>query len=164
MKKIFVAIYCLLLIVCGILYFKDRGLPSYIKKLHLFNSHQLIKSSSYAEFTADIYQINDKLIIEVYSDRKDLHHLKTSLTEFDNSLKSENLDVVWEESYLTGVRIDDTLMVVPEDLLDDSDNEDSSVILSNERIVSIQILEKHLTESKEIYSDSLPHITFLPDF
>lgn len=164
MKKIFVAIYCLLLIVFAILSFKDRGLPSYIKKLHLFNSHQLIKSSSYAEFTADIYQINDKLIIEVYSDRKDLHHIKTSLPGFDNSFNSDNFEIIWEETYLTGVRIDDTLMVVPEDLLDSSENEDSTDILSNERIVSIQILEKHLTESKEIYSDSLPHITFLPDF
>lgn len=66
-----------------------------VRKLHLFDSAYLIKTSSFDHYTVDAFQVDDQLRVEIYSNYAWFED-KTYLKSFPIRLKKEDISVIWK--------------------------------------------------------------------
>lgn len=70
------------------------------RKLHLFNSEQLLKSSSFDKYTIDVFQSDGKLRLEVYSSYSWFTNV-TDIVESSSGLSADNVRVTWKKIKLS---------------------------------------------------------------
>lgn len=76
-----------------------NGIIRDFRRLHLFDSEYLVKSSSFQQYTVDVFQENDKLTIKIYSSFSWFED-KTDVTTVATALEADDITVVWNRVQL----------------------------------------------------------------
>lgn len=97
-KKVILFISSILIVIA--ICFNYSMIYRDFRKLHLFNSAELLKSSSFDEYTIDVFQSDGEISLEVYSSYSWFTNVK-DIVDSSTQLSADNVSVTWKKIKLS---------------------------------------------------------------